>query len=84
MCTKVTFQEILEEKIEYLKVEKIRVDVKRAKEEHTNKVGFLAGPVVTNANMPWYDAMLKHLGNIEEIDTLEVRKDVVREGQEIK
>ena len=65
MHTKVTFQEILEEEIECLKVEKIRVDIKRTKEEHTNKVGFLAGPVVINANMPWHDLMLKHLGNIE-------------------
>lgn len=84
VCAKHTFQDTLEEEIDYLKAKKIRIDIKRTKDEHTNKVGFLAGPVVSNANMPWYDAMLKYSGKIDENNALEVRKDAVREGQEIK
>ena len=46
------------------------------KEEYANEISYLAGPIVSNAKMPWYDKMLKHLGELED-ETSEVRKNEV-------
>ena len=49
--TAFALREIIKEDIELLRAEKIRIHVKRTVNEHTNKIEFLAGPIIDNANV---------------------------------
>ena len=79
--TEYALKEIIEEDIEILQAENIRFDIKRTRDEHTNRIGFLTGPIIDEVNMPWHDKMLKLEGKLDE-GTLEVRKKYVHEGRE--
>jgi len=78
-----TLRDIIKDDLDWLSEESVRVDVKRIVEEYTNKLGYLTGPIVDHVNMQWYDKMLKYSTNLDQ-GTLEVRKDIVYEGDDVK
>jgi len=63
------------------KQKSIWIEQKRTGLEHTNKVGFLTGPIVDRVSMEYYDKMLKDLRGVEE-GALEIKKKSVYEGSE--
>jgi len=79
--TNMTLQDIIDEDIYELKQESMWMEVKRTGDEHTNRIGFITGPVVERANMGWYEAMMKHRGNIQEGE-VEIKRNMVYEGKE--
>ena len=66
---------------EEFKKENVWIEKKRTGNEHTNKVGFLTGPIVENANLNYYDMMMKYLGKVENRE-VEVKRNMVYEGKE--
>ena len=44
--TKTPLQELVQNQIEFLQQEQIKVTVKRTGNEHTSRVGYLVGPIV--------------------------------------
>ena len=71
MQTEYILRDIIEDDLDRLSKESVHVDVKRIAEEHTNKLGYLTGPIVDHMNMQWYDKILKYLANLDQ-GTLEV------------
>ena len=61
-----TIRELIQDQLEFLQQEQIRVDFKRTIGEHTTKVGYIVGPVVDRVNMGWYEEALKRAGRINE------------------
>ena len=79
--TSMRLWEIIEQDISQLKKDRVRVEEKRTRNEHTNKVGFLTGPIVEKANMESYDKIVKYFGELEEGE-VELKKKMVYDGPE--
>jgi hypothetical protein len=79
--TTYSVRELIEEDLPFLKRENLWLEEKRTENEHTNKVGFLSGPIVEKANMKWYDGMMKLKAEIGE-GLVEIKKGPVYEGRE--
>ena len=77
--TNTQFRELIENQIEFLQQERMRVDIKRTADEHTQRVGVLIGPIVDRANLAWYARMIEQKTALQ-IDEFESKKDVVYEG----
>ena len=77
----VGLRDIIEHDIIELRKENVRLEQKRTSNEHTNKVGYLTGPIVDRVNMHYYDTLVKHLGDIDEGD-VEIKKNRVYDGPE--
>ena len=59
----------------------IRVDIKRTEDKHTNRIGFLVGPVVDRASMGQYKkAIQRYSKDVKR--KVELKKDVVYKGKE--
>ena len=59
------------------------IEEKHTKHEHTNRVGFLIGLIVENANLMSYDTLVKYFRQIKDRD-VEIKKNTVFEGNERK
>ena len=81
IITKLSIKELLQEETENLKQEKAWIKVKRTRDEHTKKVGFLSGTIIQMVNMEWYERTLLALAGIEK-EAAEFRKEVIFEGEE--
>ena len=61
-----TIRELIQDQLEFLQQEQIRVDFKRTIGEYTTKVGYIVGLVVDRVNMGWYEEALKRAGRMNE------------------
>ena len=61
--------------------ESIWIEEKCTRQEHTNRVGFLTGPIIDNANLMCYDILAKHFGKIEDSE-VEIKKNIVFKEKE--
>lgn len=55
--------------------------MKRAKDEHTKKVGFFSGTITKNVNIEWYEQTMLSLAGIDK-DIAEFRREVIFEGED--
>ena len=74
-------RQLVQSQLDYLKREMIRVDIKQTKDEHTNCIRFLVGPVVDRANIGWYEKVIQRCSK-DVKGKVELKKDVVYEGKE--
>ena len=66
VATSKWLKEIIDKDRKVFKKDNIWIEPKRTEDEHTNKVGYITGPVVDKANMSHYDTMIKYFGQIED------------------
>jgi len=57
------------------------VEVKRTKEKHTNRIGFLTGTIADKINIDWYIQWFQQFGKIG-FDEMELKRQVVHKGLE--
>jgi len=76
-----SLKEIVEKDKIKFKRDNVWIEQKRTGYEHTNKVGFLTGPIVKRANMNYYENLIKYLGKLNEGE-VEIKKKMVYKGQE--
>ena len=66
MITKLTTKELLHNKLENFRNEKVWIKVKRTWDKQTKRVGFLAGTITSNVNLEWYEKTLFSLAELKE------------------
>ena len=71
----------MQNQIEFLQNEQIKITEKRTGNEHTSRVGYLVGPIVDRANMKWYEQTCKNIGKVNG-DEIELKKELVYKGNE--
>ena len=53
--TELTVKELLQDEVEVLKKGNAWLKVKRTRDKHTKKIGFLSGTITSNVNVEWYE-----------------------------
>jgi len=79
VVTKLTLKELIEEDLESLKQDNVRIKMKRTRDEHTKRIGFFVGTIINNASLEWYEKILLPMAGVEE-GVAETRVEMVYEG----
>ena len=79
VVTKLSIKDLVKNDIKELKDKKMQIKVKRTKDEHTKKVGFLSGTIISKVNIEQYEKTLFTLAKLDK-GKAELRKETIYEG----
>ena len=74
-------RDIYEIDIPLLQAERVRIEIKRTRDEYMNRIGFLSGPIIGKANMGWYEALMTFQAKLGK-ESMEIKKKMVHKGTE--